>query len=307
MDNDYASEPLGAARPERRRRWPWSLVAVLLALVLGGAASLWVATETGWVTWRGSGAARQAATNPPVATTSQPLASTPMTEEQGALSLRLAELEQRFARLNIQTLAAEENAARAEGLMIAFAVRRAIERGQPLGFLEAQLKARFGDAQPNAVATLIEAGSQPVTRESLQEQLVSLAPMLASPPADSESTWQRIERELAGLFVIRRETTPSPLPQRRRERAESFVAMGRVDAAIAEVERLPGRGYARDWLAMARRYVRAQRALDLIETAALIEPRAAAVAPVPIAAPVPAPAMPAEESEPAPVGQPPLG
>jgi hypothetical protein len=36
---------------------------------------------------------------------------------------------------------------------------------------------------------------------------------------------------------------------------------------------MPGHAAAREWLALAQRYVRAQRALDLIETAAILEPR----------------------------------
>ena len=35
----------------------------------------------------------------------------------------------------------------------------------------------------------------------------------------------------------------------------------------------PRRGHARDWAMKARRYVLARRALDAIETAALLEPR----------------------------------
>jgi hypothetical protein len=36
--------------------------------------------------------------------------------------------------------------------------------------------------------------------------------------------------------------------------------------------RLPGRANAADWIEKARRYVAARRALDTIETAALMEP-----------------------------------
>ena len=52
-----------------------------------------------------------------------------------------------------------------------------------------------------------------------------------------------------------------------------FLESGRVDRAIAEVEQLPGVENAGAWLVDARRYERAQRALDLIETAAVREPR----------------------------------
>jgi len=79
------------------------------------------------------------------------------------------------------------------------------------------------------------------------------------------------------LFVIRRVSAPSPAPERRLERARLYLDTGRVDAAIGEVERMPGHDAAREWVALARRYVRARQALDLIETAAILEPREAVV------------------------------
>ena len=74
-------------------------------------------------------------------------------EQQGGIDQRLAAAEQRLARLDLQAQAAAGNAARAEGLLIAFAARRALERGEELGFLADQLRLRFGDNWPNAVRT----------------------------------------------------------------------------------------------------------------------------------------------------------
>jgi hypothetical protein len=54
---------------------------------------------------------------------------------------------------------------------------------------------------------------------------------------------------------------------------------GDVDQALAETMRLPGAANAQDWAAKARRYVAAHRALDEIESAALLgapSPRAPA-------------------------------
>ena len=53
---------------------------------------------------------------------------------------------------------------------------------------------------------------------------------------------------------------------------------GQVEVALAEVTRLPGTGRAGAWVAKARRYIAARRALDQIETAALLETRPAAQA-----------------------------
>jgi hypothetical protein len=63
------------------------------------------------------------------------------------------------------------------------------------------------------------------------------------------------------------------MPAERLRRATRWLEAGQVDVALAEVLRMPGRGNARDWIASARRYVAARRALDAIETAALLEPR----------------------------------
>ena len=92
-------------------------------------------------------------------------------------------------------------------------------------------------------------------------------------PTTAQPTLARFRSELSNLFVIRRETTPSPQPTRRLERARMFLESGRVDKAIAEVEQMPGASEAKAWLTEARRYQRAQEALDLLETAAVREPR----------------------------------
>jgi len=158
-------------------------------------------------------------------------------QQQGGLEQRLAATERRLARLDLQAQAAAGNAARAEGLLISFATRRSIERGAELGYLADQLRLRFGDALPNAVRTLTE-----------------------------------MSRKLSNLFVIRRQTAPSPQPRRRLERAKMFLQTGRYEAAIEEVQNMPGASAADQWVADVRRYAAAQRALDLIETAAVVEP-----------------------------------
>jgi hypothetical protein len=63
------------------------------------------------------------------------------------------------------------------------------------------------------------------------------------------------------------------LPERRLARAKRLLEAGRADAALAEVSRMPGRASGGKWMEQARRYIEARRALDLIETAAILEPR----------------------------------
>lgn len=190
---------------------------------------------------------------------------------EAALSRRVAELENRLSRINVQAQAASGNAGRAEGLLIAFAARRALERGSPLGYIEEQLKLRFGQAQPNAVATIIAASKKPVTMDQLRAGLEDLSvDSLGQDP--SEGWWARTQRELDEMFVLRKEDTPSPAPTQRLERARRYVDSGRVETALVEIRKLPNQKIAQEWTELAERFVKARQALDFIETAAILEP-----------------------------------
>jgi hypothetical protein len=56
----------------------------------------------------------------------------------------------------------------------------------------------------------------------------------------------------------------------RYNRALQQLSSGNVDQALAETMRLPGASNASDWENKARRYVAAHRALDEVESAALM-------------------------------------
>ncbi|HST36699.1 MAG TPA: hypothetical protein VLK25_08740 [Allosphingosinicella sp.] len=215
------------------------------------------------------------------------------------IARRVAALEQRLGQVGTEARAAVGNADRAEGLLVAFAARRALDRGVPLGFLEALLNQRFGATQPRAVGMIILAARNPVTLQELQLGLQDAGPRLAGPPPDA-SWWDTIGAELGSLVTIRREGTPSTQPSERLARAQQRLEAGQVEVSLAEVMRIPGHDNAGDWVRKARIYVAARRALDTIETAALLEPRAAqAPAPQPAQARTqpqprqPAPAQPA--------------
>ena len=205
-----------------------------------------------------------------VAETRQEVAQ--VAEQQGGIDQRVAAMEQRLARLDLQAQAASGNAARAEGLLIAFAARRAIERGAPLGYLGDQLRLRFGDARPNAVQTILDASQDPVTLDQLLARLEGLAPTLMDAPAD-EGPLQWLGRELSEMFVVRTDETASPAAERRMERARLFLESARPELAISEVRNLPNAAEARSWIEDAERYAAAQRALELLETTAVMEPR----------------------------------
>jgi hypothetical protein len=193
-------------------------------------------------------------------------------QQQGGLDSRVAAMEQRLAKLDLQLQAASGNASRTEGLLVAFAARRAVERGAPLGYLTDQLQLRFGEAHPKSVRTIVDFSHDPVTLDQLVARLQGLEPELVKAPKN-EGAISWLGREISGLFVIRRESTPSPEPQRRLDRAQLFLESGRIEPAIAEVKNLPNAQEATDWIADAERYAGARQALDLLETTAILEPR----------------------------------
>ena len=218
-----------------------------------------------------TGTTRPSPTPSPTLTTASAQAVEQMAEQQGGIDQRLAAAEQRLARLDLQTQSAAGNVARAEGLLIAFAIRRSIDRGEELGFLADQLRLRFGDALPNAVNTILTFSRDPVTLDRLVARLDGLSPQLQS--RSEQSGFDRFTEELGALFTIRRESAPSPQPRMRIERARLFLLSGRTADAIEEVRRMPGASNAQGWITDAERYAATQRALDLIETAAVLEPR----------------------------------
>lgn len=190
-------------------------------------------------------------------------------EQQGGIDQRLAAAEQRLARLDLQAQAAAGNAARAEGLLIAFATRRAVERGAELGYLSDQLRLRFSDQWPNAVNTIIAFARNPIRIDNLTARLDGLGPQLVA--RDEGLSWGRFRREVGQLFVIRRESTPSSQPERRLERARIALEQGRYQNAIDEIRGLPGASQAESWIADAERYKAAMEALEVIETAAVLD------------------------------------
>ncbi|HJT41014.1 MAG TPA: hypothetical protein VJ762_11845 [Sphingobium sp.] len=272
------SEAGGAATgtttpPPARRRGPWlTMLLVLLAFAIGVAAAVFAMPHI-QARW-GTGARQSVVADPYLRGMNAPgVAMRPLSVDAGQmLDSRVVQLEERLNRITVEAQAASGNAARAEGLLVAFAARRALDNGMPLGYIEGQLRLRFGQAQPRAVATIINAAREPVTLADLRGGLAGVADQLITRGPDT-GWWEALEHEARELITIRRASTPSPRPQAAMDRAMHFLDAGRVDAALAEVEQMPGRAVADRWLQFARRYLEARRALDLIETAAILEPR----------------------------------
>ena len=183
------------------------------------------------------------------------------------LASRLDALDSRLRDIDGSARAASSHATQAERLMIAFAARRAVERGLPLGPLEGQLRKRFGETHGEAVSTLIAAAGQPVTLEDLRLALDTIAPRLTSSP--SEGIWARSKRLIGDLVVLRQADSPSPRPADRLRRARRALDEGNVEAALAEVARMPGAADAQSWTSAAKRYIAARNALREIEVAAM--------------------------------------
>lgn len=273
--------------PEERRARPLrtALIVAVLAFILGAVLVTWALTRweparrlilpTASVAPTSStpSTMKTAPAETPVTTlTSMPAA--PLSPEAVAVTeSRVAGLEARLAQIDAQASNASSNAARAEGLLIAFAARRAIDRGVGLGYLEGQLRDRFAGTQPRAVAAIISAAQAPVTLDALRQQLDILTPDLAG-GGPNEGWTAAAQRALGSLFIVRKATSPSPAPDDRVARARLAIEGGQVENALAEVARLPSRAAASDWMASARRYIEAHRALDILEAAALTAPRA---------------------------------
>ena len=253
--------------------WGARLLIGLVLIIAGAAAATWALA-------RYEPAARFLGVMPPpqpqlaprpVALTAAPQAPTPVQTPaaQVAENERIADLESRLARVENATQRAEGSAGRADALVVAFAARRAIDRGVALGYLENLLVERFGPQHQRAVATIITASHQPVRLNDLIAEYETLGPDLRR-GGPQDGWWTNFRRELGELVQVHRANSPSPSPDARYTRALQRLSSGEVDQALAETMRLPGAANASAGVAKARRYIAAHRALDEIESAALL-------------------------------------
>jgi hypothetical protein len=258
-----------------QRRGLGALGWIALALVLmtaGAAAAVWaLANNRSAARFLGvtdtAPAGLITAPQTVLAPVTQPVPSALTTDPRAAG--RIAELEARLSRVENATQRAEGSAGRADALLVAFAARRAIDRGVALGYLESMLVERFNAVHPQAVATVITASRTPVRLDQLTAEFNALAPGLKGGGPD-EGVWQGIRRELSSLIAIRRAHQPSSRPNATYDRAAARLAAGQVSEALAEAMRLPGIERAPQWVARARTYVAGHRALDEIESTALL-------------------------------------
>lgn len=246
-------------------------IGIGIALVLvGAAAATWAlghyqsaARLVGVAPVVQQAAPQRVAVEPAAAATLSP-APLPAGDEQ-----KIADLQQRLARVESATQQAQGSAGRADALVVTFAARRAIDRGVALGYLEPLLASRFGPDHQQAVATVITAAHQPVRLNDLITEYEALGPQLRR-GAPADGWWADVKRELGTLIEVHRAGRPPTNPDARYAQALQTLSGGDVDDALAETMRLPAAPAAADWIDKARRYVNVHRALDELETAALM-------------------------------------
>lgn len=284
-----ASASVFGAPPRRRGGLMWAVAALAFALGVVAMYYLLPAIER----WRSpastplpvAAAPVRSAQPPqsvqPAITADSPITLDGLAAREAAIDAQLRGIEARMAGVDTASRTAAGYARRAEGMMVVFAARRALERGLQLGYVEGQLRDRFGADQPTAVNAVIAAAKDPLTLADLREGLTRIAPTLTNGPA-REGFAASVWREVSNLVVLRRENSPSPRPDDRLARARLVLDGGNVEAALAEVARMPGAAAATGWMDAARRYIDSRHAVSVLELAAIngrADPADAAVAP----------------------------
>ena len=215
--------------------------------------------------------------NMPGATATRRLSSAPDRNASASQSeqQRIAALERRLSDVENATERVEGSAGRADNLLIAAAARRAIDRGVALGYLEKLLVERFAEPHRAAVATIVTGARRPVRLNDLIAGYEALGRDLRRGGPET-GWWSGLKRELGSIVEVHSAKRPALAPDARYDRALSRLQSGDVDEALAETMRMPGAARAGAWVAEARRYIAVHRALDEIESSALMPQPAAA-------------------------------
>jgi hypothetical protein len=247
--------------------WGTRLLLAMALLLAGAAGAAWaLARYDQAARFLGIGP-KQVQTRAATLALAPPQQAVPATVEEGGQEI--AQIENRLTRVESTAQRVEGSAGRADALLVAFAARRAVDRGVALGYLEPLLLDRFGATHARAVATIITGSHSPVRLNDLTKQYRELGPVLRS-SAPAEGWVSQFQRELGSLVQIRRADRPSTQPDARYLRALSALENGEVEVALAETMRLPGANNVQPWVRQARQYVAVHRALDEIESGALL-------------------------------------
>lgn len=261
---------MNATTSRKTMGWSARLLVGLVLLLAGAGGAIWslahyppAARFLGIRTPAPVTAPPQRLVSPPPAIVAQPAAVS---------AAQMQVLEERLKRLENATAQVRGSAGRADALVVAFATRRAIDRGVALGYLETLLVERFGAQHQRAVATIITASHKPVRLDELTSEYQMLGPDLRS-GGPQDNWWDGFRRSLGSLVEVHRAERPPVNSEARYNRALQHLSSGDVDQALAETMRLPGASRGAAWVDKARRYIAAHRALDEIESGALLIPQ----------------------------------
>ncbi len=256
------TEPISIHTPARKS-WRRALIFPTVFFVAGLGVAAWVVTQTD-IGNRFITPTRHAA---PALIDPAKSTLNSASQTSSAMAERIAELEARLARAEAKTSASVSpiSSNPINGLVLAFAARRALERGLPLGPVEDELVSYFGTTQPQLVAAIASAARQPISLEELQSELRALAPSLAGSEA---GWWERLSHNLASLVSVRKFDQKSTNPQSLFGEAVAALDAGKVDVAIDTVSSLPEREVAHSWLEKAKRFQAAEKALTNLEASA---------------------------------------
>ena len=149
-----------------------------------------------------------------------------------------ADRKPRSPRVENATQRVEGSAGRADALLVAFAARRAIDRGVALGYLEPLLVDRFGRTHP-ARSRRSSPARTPVRLEQSVDR-VSSSSARAALGRPAGKLVDQFKRELGSLIQSAAPTGRRPSLTRAIDRAAAAPRRGEVDDALAETMRLPG-------------------------------------------------------------------
>ena len=194
MTMETASADL-APRGRRGNTTAWiAFVAFVFGLVAMAGLLYRFGDQIGWGPAASAPTPVRAVTAPATAPAPLPARRPPdletMSQRETVLAAHIAELEARLANVDTSSRVASGFATRAEGLMVAFAARRALDRGLSLGYVEDQLRLRFAAAEPEAVATVsahLRRSAPPARRVFARVAPRSLAIRPGSAYADARS------------------------------------------------------------------------------------------------------------------------
>lgn len=249
----------------RSRSWKGTAILAAIAFVGGLFAMAWLARNVTVPSWLGGTKAEQVQAPPAANPTAMPAPAAAPQMAAPAATEQIGSIEQRIAEASVAAENAAGNATSAEDLLIAFAVRRTIDRGDQLGYLESQLLRRFA-GQPNAVNTIINGARKPMTLAILRLGLDQVNPALVSP---DEGWFAAFGAEFTSFFTVRDKGTSSNTPPARLKRARQLLLGGQVEAALAEVVAMPRTEESISWIANAKHYIEVHKALDIIEAQVL--------------------------------------